>query len=78
MSKADKVDFAKELKELEAIVDWFEAGKGDVDQSLDKFERGLELAARLKKHLQGVENKVQIIKQKFDLQPDKSDQVDSV
>lgn len=60
-----EVNFAKELKELEAIVNWFESGQVDLDEALPKFERGMELAAKLKKHLDGFENKVEVIKKKF-------------
>lgn len=60
-----KLDFAKELKELEAIVEWFETGEVDLDQALAKFERGMEVAQRLKHYLETVENKVEIIKKKF-------------
>lgn len=69
MSKADNTDFAKELKELEAIVEWFESEEVDLNDALPKFERGLELAAKLRKHLGTVENKVEVIKKKFDQKP---------
>lgn len=67
MSEAKaKIDFSKELKELEAIVDWFEGGEVDLDAALPKFERGMELATRLRNHLQTVQNQVEVIKKKFD------------
>ena len=59
-------DFGKELKELEQIVEWFESGDADLDAALPKFERGMELATKLKKHLDQIENKVEVIKKKFD------------
>ena len=59
-------NFSKELKELEAIVEWFESDEVDLNAALPKFERGMELAARLKKHLATVENKVEVIKKKFE------------
>lgn len=60
-----KIDFAASLKELEDITVWFESEEVDLDQALVKFERGMELAARLKSHLNQVENKVELIKRKF-------------
>lgn len=76
MPKAE-VDFSKELKELEAIVEWFEAGEVDLNQALPKFERGMELAQRLKQYLEKVENKVEVIKKKFD-QPAKGGDSETV
>ena len=69
MPKADNIDFAKELKELEAIVGWFESEEVDLNAALPKFERDMELAAKLRKHLSGVENKVEVIKKKFSQSP---------
>lgn len=65
MSETKEFDFAARLKELEDITNWFESDKVDLDQGLAKFERGVELVAALRKHLQGVENRVEQIKQKF-------------
>jgi len=57
--------FEQALKELEDITGYFETGDADLDQGLAKFERGLELAAKLKKHLAEIENRVEKIKQRF-------------
>lgn len=57
--------FATAFKELEEIVKKFEDGKLDLDESLEYFERGLELASVCKKYLAGVENRVHEIKKKF-------------
>ena len=65
MSK-DSTNFAKEMKELEAIVEWFEAEEVDLNEALPKFERGMELATKLRKPLSEVENKVEVIKKRFD------------
>lgn len=59
-------NFESAMKELEEITLWFERPDVELDLSLAKFERGLELSNALKNHLQEVENKVQKIKQKFD------------
>lgn len=63
MSK--KTDFKQQLEELEHIVEWFESEEVDIDQALEKFERGMELASNLEKQLSEMENKVQEITQKF-------------
>lgn len=59
-------DFAKQFAELEAIVEWFDSEKLDLDEALVKFERGMTLAEGLKSKLETVENKVSTIKAKFD------------
>lgn len=62
---AIKINFAKSFEELEEIVADFEKGDIDLDEGLKKFERGLVLAHDLKKYLAEVENKVEVLKEKF-------------
>lgn len=66
MTTAKQFNFEKSYQELEKIVEQFESGDIDLDQSLKEFERGLELAEKLKAKLSEVENKVIEIKQKFE------------
>ncbi|MEK7103194.1 MAG: exodeoxyribonuclease VII small subunit [Patescibacteria group bacterium] len=60
-----KDTFKDAFEELETIVQRFESGDLDLDESLKQFERGLELAEYCKKQLAVVENKVKEIKGKF-------------
>lgn len=70
--KKDKQNFAKSYSELEKIIEEFESGEIDLEEGVKKFEKGLFLAANLKKQLEEVENKVETIKVKFkDLEMDK-------
>lgn len=64
--------FAKAFEELEKITQAFEKGSFDLDDGLKQFERGLELAATLKKKLSDIENKVEVIKKKFAKELEKS------
>jgi exodeoxyribonuclease VII small subunit len=58
--------FAKQFSELERIVEELEHQDDmDLDGSIKKFERGLELAHGLKLRLQEVDSKVKKIQQKF-------------
>lgn len=61
-----ETDFGQKLKELEEITDWFESDKVDLNQALEKFERGMSLASELKGELTQIENRVEVIKQRFD------------
>lgn len=65
MAKQTKLPFAESFAELEKIAEWFEREEIDLEEGLKKFERGLELAAALKKRLSEVENKVKEIKARF-------------
>jgi exodeoxyribonuclease VII small subunit len=58
--------FEASLKELNEITAWFDQPDVNLDESLTKFERGVELSAALRDHLQTIENKVDKIKQRFD------------
>ncbi|MBI1833915.1 MAG: exodeoxyribonuclease VII small subunit [Candidatus Andersenbacteria bacterium] len=64
-SKTDTFNFGKGYTELEAIVQEFESREIDLEKDLPKFERGLELAQRLKQRLSEIENKVVKIESKF-------------
>lgn len=63
--EAKRTNFAEAFKELEDIVQWFEASEVDLEEGLKKFERGLELAKKCRSRLADVENKVTQIKEKF-------------
>lgn len=52
--------------ELEQIVQQFERDEIDLEQSLPKFKRGLELAKFLKTRLNKLENEIKTIKAEFD------------
>lgn len=60
-----KESFKGAFKELEKIVADFEASELDLEEALPKFERGMELAKKLRERLKQVENKVTEIKKKY-------------
>ena len=60
-----KQSFKKCFEELEEIVEKFEAGDLDLEEGMQLFERGLALAAALKKRLGQFENQIEVIKKKF-------------
>ena len=65
VKEAKKANFAEAFKELEDIVQWFEASEVDLEEGLKTFERGLELARTCRARRAEVENKVTQIKEKF-------------
>ncbi len=66
-AQSKEQSFAEKFAELEEIVAWFDGDVKDIDESLNKFERGAELSKELQKYLDETENKVTKIKQKFDV-----------
>ncbi len=72
----EKTNFAEAFKELEDIVHWFESSEVDLEEGLQKFERGLELAKKCRTRLKDVENKVTQIKAKFAALADGSEEPD--
>lgn len=60
-----KFNMEQAFGELEQITEWFEKEDIDLEEGLTKFERGLEIARKLKERLAEVENRVEEIKAKF-------------
>lgn len=60
--------FAEQFAALEKIVEACESENLSLDDSLKKFEEGLQIAEELKSTLQTVENKIDTLKGKYDLE----------
>ena len=56
-----KVDFEKNLNELEEMVQTLEGGELNLEESIKNFESGVKLYNSCKKYLQDVEKKVSIL-----------------
>ncbi len=57
--------FQQQFEELETIVERFEKGDIDLDDGLKEFEKGLKIAAELKKRLKGAEVKLETLKKTY-------------
>jgi exodeoxyribonuclease VII small subunit len=57
----ENVDFEKSLKELEKIVRELESGDVGLDESLKKFEKGIDLYKNCRQTLEGAERKIKIL-----------------
>ncbi|MGD9129141.1 MAG: exodeoxyribonuclease VII small subunit [Candidatus Woesebacteria bacterium] len=68
-----QLDMNKAFAELEAIVAEFEEGKVDLETSMLKFKRGLELAKFLKGKLKNMKNEIEEIKDKYSALEDDTD-----
>lgn len=68
-TKTSQFNFSKAFQELESVTQWFESEEAsDLEKGLKQFERGLELAARLKEQLTRIEGRVEEIKKTFHLE----------
>ncbi len=59
-----KPDFETALAELEALVEKMEQGELSLDESLQQFERGVQLTRSCQQALKDAEQKVQVLLQK--------------
>ena len=62
--KQTPIDFEAALKELEALVEKMEQGDIRLEESLQYFERGVQLTRQCQQALQAAEQKVQILLEK--------------
>ena len=56
----------EQMAQLEALIAWFDQADFDLDEALVKFDQGVELAEAIKKRLGALENKITVLKQRFD------------
>ena len=61
-----KVNFEETIKKLEEIAGQLEKGDLNLDQSVSKFEEGMELSKQCTKILEDAEKKITILIQKED------------
>lgn len=65
MSKKE-ISFKKAFQELEALTQEFESGEVDLEISIKKFEKALELSHICKTKLKEIENEIIEIKEKYE------------
>lgn len=63
-SATQTIDFEKSLNELEQLVEKMEQGDLSLEQALQQFERGIELARGCQSALQQAEQKVEQLLEK--------------
>lgn len=57
-----------QFNELDELLNWFEKPDLDVEQAISKFEEGVKLTEAIKKRINEAENKITILKEKFNTQ----------
>ena len=66
MSTAKNDSLQDQMTQLDELLAWFDKPDIDLDQALQKFDEGVELTEKLKKRLETLENKITILKERFD------------
>ncbi len=66
MSKTSNNDVNSLLTKLDEIVTWFEQDTFDIEEAVSKFEEGTAIAEEVKLKLSTLENKITVLKEKFD------------
>ncbi len=66
MSKTNEPTLSEQLAQLDEIVAWFEQDDFDMEEALGKFEEGSKLAEEIRTKLSTLENKITVLKEKFD------------
>jgi len=61
----EKFNFTKAYQEIEEINEWFQGENIDLDEALEKYERGMELIEKCRERLKEAENKFEEIKKKY-------------
>lgn len=64
MSESKK-SLSKQLADLDALMAWFDQADIDLDEALKKFDEGVKLAEQIRKQLAEAENKITVLKQRF-------------
>ncbi|MGH7196266.1 MAG: exodeoxyribonuclease VII small subunit [Candidatus Saccharimonadales bacterium] len=62
----NKKKLSDQLTELDELLAWFDQDDIDLDEALKKFDQGVALAEDIKKHLAQLENKITVLKERFD------------
>jgi exodeoxyribonuclease VII small subunit len=66
MSDRANLDLAKQVAEIEAILEWFESEDIDLSEALKKYEQGMANISQLEKYLASAKVRVSKINKKFD------------
>lgn len=55
-----------QLRQLDELTKWFDQDDFDLDEALKKFDDGVALTEQIETRLKKLENKITILKQRFD------------
>lgn len=62
----DKTTLQDQIAQLDTLLAWFDQPDIDLDEALQKFDQGVKIAETIKKRLGELENKITVLKERFD------------
>ena len=65
MSQSNKT-ISEKMKELSALVAWFESDEFELEKALDKYKEAEKLAGDIEHDLSTLKNEVTVLNKKFD------------
>lgn len=66
MTKEDK-SLKQKITEFEKVISWFDSDDVDIEMAITKYEEGAKLADDIKQQLEKAKNRIEVVKQKFDV-----------
>jgi exodeoxyribonuclease VII small subunit len=66
MSAKNNPTLAEQIEQLDALAQWFEQDDFDIEEAIAKFEEASVVAESVKAKLSELENKITVLKQRFD------------
>lgn len=66
MPSKNEPTLQQQLAELDEVLAWFDRPDIDLDEALTKFDHGVKVAESAKTKLTELENKISLLKQRFD------------
>lgn len=66
MPSKNEPSLQQQLADLDEVLAWFDRSDIDLDEALAKFDHGVKLAESAKTKLTQLENKISVLKQRFD------------
>jgi exodeoxyribonuclease VII small subunit len=66
MSAKNEPSLKDQLNQLDELIAWFDQEDFDLDEALKKFDQGVKLAEDIKSRLSKLENKITVLKERFD------------
>lgn len=65
MSQTSKTNISEQLNKLQQSLAWFDSEDFNLDEAIQRYEESSKIADDLKKSLEEIRNKVEILKQNF-------------
>ncbi|MBF1024391.1 MAG: exodeoxyribonuclease VII small subunit [Candidatus Nanogingivalaceae bacterium] len=65
MSSKSEKTISQKIEELRQMAAWFESDDFDIEQAIERYQAAEKLAGEIEKDLDGLRNKVTILKEKF-------------